>query len=90
MPDAVNEAPQIAKVITYLSIIVAAAFSVLFIIALDPWVTELIVGTAYFLSILNIIYYYFGPKVRNRLPGSVAVHTRPGSQPPFFLFLVLL
>jgi len=51
------------QVITYLSMIVAAAFAVLFIMTFDPYVTEIIVGTAYFLNVLNVIYYYFGPKV---------------------------
>jgi hypothetical protein len=62
--------------------IVAAAFAVLFIMTFDPWITEIIVGTAYFLSVLNVIYYYFGPKVHTpptpppRPAGEIILPTR--------------
>lgn len=74
VPDAVNEAPQIAKVIFTLSLVVAAAFSIIYILPLEPHITEVVIGTAFFLGVLAVQWYYFAPKLRLLLSGADLNH----------------
>jgi hypothetical protein len=70
VPDAVNEAPQIAKVIFTLSLVVAAAFSIIHILPLEPHITEVVIGSAFFLGVLAVQWYYFAPKLILLLGGA--------------------
>jgi 7 transmembrane sweet-taste receptor of 3 GCPR len=70
VPDAVNEAPAIASVIFMITIVAVIAFSLVFVLNLDPWMDEIITAAAYFVSCMSIVRYYFAPKMYLLLTGA--------------------
>jgi 7 transmembrane sweet-taste receptor of 3 GCPR len=70
VPDAVNEAPAIARVIFIITAVSAAAFAFVFVLGLDPWLNEVITAIAFFVSCMAVVCYYFGPKLYLLLTGA--------------------
>ena len=71
VPDAINEAPYIAKVVFSIISITIIVFSVVYGAGdLAEYVKKLIVSIGYFLYIFALVYYYFGYKCYLLLMGA--------------------
>lgn len=70
LPDAINETKSIFRVIFFILIDSAIAFTITNILKFDTWIDELTIAVAFFAASISVFYYYFFPKVWLLLNGA--------------------